>query len=69
VHIFEAELRTSGVSSTANFFDIGATSVALNKIHARIRAQLGVELDLLDLYAAPTIVDLAKLVEARVGGS
>lgn len=57
----------SNVSRTANFFDIGATSVALTRIHARICSQLGVNLDLVELYSSPTIVDLANLVESRSG--
>lgn len=65
--IFEEELGKSNVPVNQNFFDIGATSVALTKIHAEIHSQLGVELDLVELYSSPTILDLATLLESRCG--
>jgi acyl carrier protein len=63
--IFETELRKHDIPVGKNFFEIGATSVILTKIHAKIRSEIGVELELVELYSAPTIRDLAKLLETR----
>ncbi len=42
-----------------NFFDLGATSVSLVRLHSRIQAALGVEFPLVTLFQHPTLRSLA----------
>lgn len=46
-----------------SFFDLGGTSLDLTRLRAEIRRQLGVELDMRDLYSAPTVEMTAMLLE------
>lgn len=49
------------------FFELGGTSLNLMALIAGIRSRVGVELSVRDLYAAPALQDMSKLVENRTG--
>lgn len=50
------------VRTDANFFDLGGTSLLLVRAHAAIRARLGRDVALNDLFANPTIDQLARFL-------
>jgi amino acid adenylation domain-containing protein len=48
-----------------SFFDLGGDSLVATKIVTRLREALGVELRVREFFRAPTIAELAELVDAR----
>ncbi|GAT70866.1 non-ribosomal peptide synthetase [Planomonospora sphaerica] len=62
-------LERDGVGPGDNFFDIGGHSLALAAVHARLRARLGGELRMVDLFRHPNVRSLAAHLDARAGGA
>ncbi|MBF6327048.1 non-ribosomal peptide synthetase [Nocardia transvalensis] len=48
-----------------NFFDLGGHSLALARARGLLERRLGVQLAMTDLFAAPTVEDLARLLAGR----
>ncbi|MFG1955192.1 amino acid adenylation domain-containing protein [Micromonospora sp. NPDC048830] len=59
------ELLDCTVDVTRPFFDLGATSLTLLRAHRRLSDRLGVPLAMVDLFAHPTVRDLARLIAGR----
>ncbi|WP_422771403.1 amino acid adenylation domain-containing protein [Plantactinospora sp. WMMC1484] len=59
------ELLTTPIDVTTPFFDLGATSLTLIRAHRRLTARLDVSLAMVDLFAHPTVRDLARLIDGR----
>jgi acyl carrier protein len=57
----------AAVDVTANFFEIGANSVQLVKIHAAVSRQLEIPLAVTDFFTYPTIRELAAHIDAITG--
>lgn len=54
-------------SPDQNFFDAGGTSVGLARVQAAIKARLGRDLPVVELFAHPTIASLARLLGQNAG--
>jgi hypothetical protein len=65
--IFSEVLGIRDVGVDDNFFALGGDSLRGFQALARIRAQLGVDLSILELFRRPTAAQIAREVE-RVGG-
>ncbi len=57
-------LRLARVGSDDNFFTIGGDSLRGGQVLARIAARAGVQLDVTSLFRAPTVGELARVLEA-----
>ena len=51
-----------------NFFDLGGHSLILMRLHERIRESLGSNLSIVDIFARPTIGELATFLSIGDGG-
>jgi nonribosomal peptide synthetase DhbF len=63
-----AILQRGEVGVNDNFFAIGANSLRVMELVSRIRADLQASVELLDVYAYPTIAELAARIENRRAG-
>ncbi|MGS0897494.1 amino acid adenylation domain-containing protein [Burkholderia stagnalis] len=63
--IWSAILHVERVGVHDNFFDLGGHSLLAMQLASRIRARLGADIALADLFEAPTVAALA----ARLGGA
>lgn len=58
-------LDVGAVSRTDNFFEIGGDSLAATRIAAQLREQVGVALDAIAVFEAPTVAELAEHLALR----
>ena len=54
------------IEPTDDFFDLGGHSLLITQILARVRATFAVQLSLRDFFEAPTIRDLAAMIEQQI---
>ncbi|MEG5139388.1 MULTISPECIES: non-ribosomal peptide synthetase [unclassified Microcoleus] len=64
--IWIALLGLEKVGTNQNFFDLGGHSLMATQLISRVRSGFGVELALCDFFAAPTIHNLAELIEEEI---
>ncbi|MGV9883858.1 amino acid adenylation domain-containing protein [Streptomyces sp. NPDC003006] len=62
--IWEDLLGTQAVGLEQNFFDLGGHSLLLIELHQRLRAELGLRAELIDLFRATTVRAQAVLAAA-----
>ena len=62
-------LALENVSVTANFFDLGGHSLLVIRLIAEIRTRLAQELTVKDIFALPTIRDMAALIDQGTHGA
>ena len=68
VQIWEELLKVSPIGITDNYFELGGQSLLAMRLVARIKEETGQKLPLATLFAAPTIVALARALTAGMDG-
>jgi hypothetical protein len=63
VSIWRSLLRDDSLGAHSDFFDGGGTSLTAVRLRSRIRAQLGRDIDLLDVFDHPTPAELATALQ------
>ena len=63
--IWQTVLGREKVGINDNFFDLGGHSLLLVKVYAQLRAELGVELQMLKLFEYPTVGSLAAFLSGE----
>jgi acyl carrier protein len=64
--IWAEVIRVDKVGIDDNFFDLGGHSLAATQLLSRLRASFGVELTLADFFAAATVREVSKKIEAAL---
>src|SRR5262249_48889659 len=60
-------LGTQSVPASASFFDLGGDSLIAMRLIARIRAVLGIEVNIRAFFNAPTVAGVAGLLDSSGG--
>ncbi|MFE3321610.1 amino acid adenylation domain-containing protein [Nocardia sp. NPDC059195] len=66
--VFEDLVGASEVRATDSFFDIGGNSLLATQLVARLAAASNVRLEVRTVFAAPTVAELAALIESGPSG-
>jgi amino acid adenylation domain-containing protein len=66
---WQHELRTTGFGVSDNIFDLGADSLSVARVYARVAQDFGVQLPLAPAFEAPTVRELAALVDKTRGAA
>jgi len=66
IGMWEEYLGVSEVSVTDDFFELGGHSLLLARISARVQSMCGITLPLRAFFDAPTIAELALVIEAQM---
>ncbi|GAA3655644.1 hypothetical protein GCM10022420_035610 [Streptomyces iranensis] len=67
--LFAEVLGLDEVGAEASFFELGGDSILVMKLIAQIRAVLGAEVSIRALFTAPTVADVARLLDATADGT
>jgi acyl carrier protein len=62
--IWSAVLGVENVGINDNFFELGGHSLLVTKVLGRLREAIDIELPMRAMFEAPTIAELAKVVES-----
>ena len=64
--VWEGILKVERIGADDNFFELGGHSLLAAQVVARLRVAFNKPISLRDLFSAPTVADLAALVERRI---
>lgn len=67
IALWQDVLGVEGVGVHDNFFDLGGHSLLLVRLHERVRESFGSDVAIVDLFARPTVAELAAFLARQSG--
>jgi len=61
-------LKVAAVADDDDFFELGGHSIAVTRIVSYLRRELGVEVDILQVFDTPVFADFRAAVESLLAG-
>jgi len=58
--IWQSVLEVKKIAKDENFFDAGGNSLLVSKVHREIKRQLGIPINITELFQCPTVDSLSK---------
>jgi len=62
-------LNVSEVADDDDFFELGGNSIVVTRIVSQLRRELGIEVDMLQLWETSAFGEFRDVVEARLAGA
>ncbi|WP_061009790.1 phosphopantetheine-binding protein [Vibrio sp. CUB2] len=63
--IWQSVLDVKKIARDENFFDAGGNSLLMSKVHREIKRQLGIPINIIELFQCPTVDSLSKSISKK----
>ncbi|NOI28823.1 acyl carrier protein [Vibrio coralliilyticus] len=63
--IWQSVLEVKKIARDENFFDAGGNSLLMSKVHREIKRQLGIPINIIELFQCPTVDSLSKNISKK----
>ncbi|NOI58729.1 phosphopantetheine-binding protein [Vibrio coralliilyticus] len=63
--IWQSVLDVKKIARDENFFDAGGNSLLMSKVHREIKRQLGIPINIIELFQCPTVDSLSKNISKK----
>ncbi|ASU24357.1 thioester reductase [Vibrio qinghaiensis] len=63
--IWQSVLDVKKIARDENFFDAGGNSLLMSKVHREIKRQLGIPINIIELFQSPTVDSLSKNISKK----
>ncbi|OMO26526.1 thioester reductase [Vibrio sp. 10N.222.47.A9] len=63
--IWQSVLEVKKIARNENFFDAGGNSLLMSKVHREIKKQLGIPINIIELFQCPTVDSLSKNISKK----
>ncbi len=63
--IWQSVLDVKKIARDENFFDAGGNSLLMSKVHREIKRQLGIPINIIELFQCPTVNSLSKNISKK----
>ncbi|MGY3688634.1 acyl carrier protein [Vibrio coralliilyticus] len=63
--IWKSVLDVKKIARDENFFDAGGNSLLMSKVHREIKRQLGIPINIIELFQCPTVDSLSKNISKK----
>lgn len=63
--IWQSVLDVKKIARDENFFDAGGNSLLMSKVHREIKRQLGIPINIIELFQCPTVDSLSNNISKK----
>ncbi|MCL9779889.1 acyl carrier protein [Vibrio sp. S4M6] len=63
--IWQSVLDEKRIANDENFFEAGGNSLLMSRVHREIKRQLGIPINIIELFQCPTVESLSKNISRK----